>query len=264
MAHRLSGVRAKLHRSAKHLRELDTKVSAFFKGEPYRIVLEYDADSGWYRGWFRVNRYPPIELGVIAGEVIGQYRSALDHLMTQLAALHGTRCGHFPIYPGGRFWRTDKKAGGAPKDRYARLVRPEHFAILERLQPREVEPIGRPGVLSARHALVVTQWVANIDKHELVRPAFLSPLQVGVAYQPNVAAFEWIMAPWANLYDGTEMYRVKFVSEENVEVPFRLTPDLTFGELPHPWITASTMRIYGKRIREIVRRFVRVTPEFRV
>jgi len=266
MAHPLDGVRAKLNRATKHLRELDAKVRAFLMPEPYAIETEpsvHPAYVGWYQGWFRILRDPPLELGVIAGEVLGQYRSALDHLMTQLTILNGTRYGHFPIYPKGRFWLPNKK-GMIPKGRVADLVRPEHLAIIERLQEPEVpKPHLRTEVMRSSEALLITQWVANDDKHEIVRPGLMSPRKVGVSYGWNIAEFEWVWQPFEDLGHNTELYRVKFVPQQSMEVPYRLQPDLTFGEEPYRWLPVSTIRVIGRRVRRIVQRFVRVTPEFR-
>lgn len=267
MAHPLDGVRAKLRRASRHLRELDRKVRAFFDAHPYSVDLEPHDDpayAGWYRCWFRVNREPPIELGVIAGEVFAQYRSALDHLMTQLTRVNGTRYGHFPIYPEGRFWQVGKgKATRSPKERMADLVRPEHLAILERLQEPQVPRSRRysPRVPTHR-GLLLTQWVANLDKHELVRPAFFSPSHVAMSHRPNVADFTLLWNPTTNLAHETELYRVRFVTEQDMEVPFRLDIDLTFGEAPYAWLNVERMRFTGQQVRRVMRRFVRVTPEF--
>ena len=265
MAHPLAGVRAKLKRATKHLRELNAKAAAFLGSDPYRIDVEPEDDPryvGWHRATFRIVRYPPFELGVIVGEVFGQYRSALDHLMVRLIRLNQISGRvKFPIYPDGVYWVPNKE-GRVPRDRLARLVRSEHLAVFDRLYPRPDQR--RRRVLMTRpHALVMTQWVSNFDKHELVRPSFLAPRQMGVSMEPRVGLFEWVHSPAANLYDGALLYRVKFVSEGEVDVPYRLVPDLTFGEPPHEWIAPLTVRLAGARIRSIVQSFVRVTPELR-
>jgi hypothetical protein len=261
MAHPLDGVRAKLKRAAKHRRELNAKVRTFLATEPYRVLLEPDEDpgyAGWYLGVFSVLQEPPLEFSVIAGEVFGQYRSALDHLMSQLMMLRGTAGSTFPIYPAGRFWAIDKK-GHSPRQRIEALVRPEHLAIIERLQePKDAVP--RRG---STRALLITKWFSNLDKHELVRPSFLAMKKVHVSYEDHIAGFDFLWAPAGNLYDGTKLYRVRFVSKEQMEVPFSLQVDLTFGDSPYPWLPIERIGDVSIAVRRIVQRFVRVTPEFR-
>ena len=86
MGHELDGVQSKIDRALEHIKSLQDKSASFLEGQPYDIAQKPQAD-GWERAIFHVQREPPLELGVIAGDFAHNLRSGLDHLIYQLAVL---------------------------------------------------------------------------------------------------------------------------------------------------------------------------------
>jgi hypothetical protein len=269
VAHPLAGIEAKIDRGFEHLAELEAEVGSFFRDNPYRIAHERDGDTGWHIAAFRIDHEPPIRLGIVAGEALGQFRSALDHLTTQMAILRrpgpSTRHDNFPIHlTREEFLKKPGPGGKSPRARIRHAVRPAHFALIESWQPYQPVQRDPTGRLSEQRALAVLQWFTNLDKHELVRPAFVAAQGIRVHQEPNVSGFDWTMDPEANLHDETHLYRVQFMDESKMDMdkPMRLTIDLTFGEGSYPWVSPETVLGCGDRIRDIVESFRRITPEF--
>lgn len=95
----LAGVDAKLRRGFDHLEELQREQRAFFATNPFVVVDTTNSQTGWHHVTVRVDREPPIEFGVIVGDAVGQFRSALDLLLTQASRLKKSEGGslNFPI-----------------------------------------------------------------------------------------------------------------------------------------------------------------------
>jgi hypothetical protein len=98
---RLNLIRVKVERAKQHLRDLEVERNSFMNNSPYRIERENDSQTGYniYRV-FDIH-IPPIEIGLIAGDIIHNLRSALDHLAYQLVLVGGgtpNRQTAFPIW----------------------------------------------------------------------------------------------------------------------------------------------------------------------
>jgi hypothetical protein len=99
MADLMAGVKAKLDRADRHIRELKEEISAFFSREPFQIERVEEPDGGvLYR--VRVREEPPIQLSTILGDAIHSLRTSLDLLARQLVVKNGatpSRSTCFPI-----------------------------------------------------------------------------------------------------------------------------------------------------------------------
>ena len=124
MGHPLDSSRLKLARAREHFRQLDVERKAFLDTQPYFYVPAYDDDAGRHEIRARVLAAPPLRLGVLAGDVIHNYRAALDHLVYQVAALgprgeagRGDRT-QFPIFEKKRDFdsHTATYLKGVPKE----------------------------------------------------------------------------------------------------------------------------------------------------
>ena len=234
MAHPLAGVDAKIDRGFEHLAELEAEVGAFFRDKPYRIVHKPDKKPGWHVAVFRIDREPPIRLGLVAGEAFGQFRSALDHLMSQLIIIRrpqtaGKTHENFPICDERvKFMGA---SGNGPSSRIRKAVRPAHFALVKSLQPYQPVKRDPTGRLSEQAALALIQWFTNLDKHELVRPGFFAAQTVRIHHDSNISGWDWLMDPETNLQNETRLYRAQFVDKSKMDMsqPMRFTVDLTFG-----------------------------------
>ncbi len=98
---RLTLIRLKVERAKKHLSDLEPALNRFMDSEPYKITTEPDSQSG--NNIYRIFdiKAPPVDFGLIAGDVIHCLRSSLDHLACQLVLINGStpnRQTAFPIF----------------------------------------------------------------------------------------------------------------------------------------------------------------------
>jgi hypothetical protein len=157
--HPLAGVDAKLARAETHLSEyLVAEKSYLASPFPERqLIRNYDALRGAAFRAFHADRVVPLELSVIAGEVLYQLRSALDHVVTVFVQRAGgnIRDKQFPIWthdPAGdrkdRARRNAQTAGIEPGGRVSQIIdaaqpykrrRPhhDHLAVLKSLNNQD-------------------------------------------------------------------------------------------------------------------------------
>jgi hypothetical protein len=261
----LAGVHAKIERGFDHLNEFEAQIRAFLDDHPYEIAHKVDPDGWGHLGVFHIVKEPPLLLGILAGEAVGQFRSALDHLMTEVVRLRRpTEAGrvNFPIYTDETYRARSDSGGPSPRAQLARLVRPEHLAILDSLQPKlDSGAPAWPGG-PRRGVLFVLQWLTNVDKHQLIHPVFAMPSRVSFHGYPHVKAMTGRLDAPYFLEEGTQLYHVLFADETNMEVPMDLLIDFALGPPPMMRMTVRHMRQFGGQVQRIVRQFREATPEF--
>jgi hypothetical protein len=164
----LTGPFAKLDRAYEHLRVLDAETAAFYEGsadegQPYEVQSEFRADTSEYVFTIKVLRQPPARLGLILGDYIHNLRSALDHLVCQLARLSepsdDCTTTQFPI-------RKSRQLFDSVEPDWLRGVDAKHRARIEQAQPYNARERARD------HALSIIEALDNFDKHRAIHPAF--------------------------------------------------------------------------------------------
>lgn len=102
MAHPLDGARAKIQRAEEQVKNLKRDTAAFLSHEPalYQVVGQHQGDGLEYA--FVVSGEPniPPRFAIMAGEIVHQLRSSLDHLLYALVVRNrGTPTGQhrFPV-----------------------------------------------------------------------------------------------------------------------------------------------------------------------
>ncbi|GAC1399098.1 MAG: hypothetical protein NVSMB56_14050 [Pyrinomonadaceae bacterium] len=80
----------------------------FINSNPYRIERESDPQTGY--NVYRVFdiQTPPVEIGLLAGDVIHNLRSVLDHLAYQLVYVNGATIPSKPLSLSGIARRNTK------------------------------------------------------------------------------------------------------------------------------------------------------------
>jgi hypothetical protein len=152
--------RAKLARAEEHLCQLIAEAKTFVKSDPYRVINE-ERGADLDVAVIRIQEYPPLRLGLIFGDVLANWRSALDNLANELVRLNGLDPGSrtsFPIFSR----RADFESRGGKR---IRGVSETHRAIIGKLQPFQTDL--DPTV----HALKILNEYVNIDKHRAIHPA---------------------------------------------------------------------------------------------
>src|ERR1051325_6580519 len=87
--HPLFGPRLKIQRAGEQFKDLRAAIKAFLKGKPYDIERQVDLDAKMIRYVVRIRKSVPPMWSAIVGEVIHDFRSALDYLVWQLV-IHET------------------------------------------------------------------------------------------------------------------------------------------------------------------------------
>ena len=169
--HPLDGPTSKILRAKEHLKKLRTEADAFIKENKHRIVIgERHVDSDYYSLRAEVSKPPPIEWGVVVGEIAHDLRSALDGIVWQLIILNGidpsTLLRPKPQFPVFLIEETERgpcyMRDGKPMI-HGRITDKQE-ALIERLQP-----YNRP--TPNRDALWLLHELNNADKHRLVLAA---------------------------------------------------------------------------------------------
>lgn len=253
MAPSLDNPRAKIARAAEHLTLLDAETAAFFESKPYEVEGEFKADVSEYVFTIKPVREPPLRLGLILGDFAHNLRSALDHLVCQLALLNGPsdcKTTQFPICSShGEFKRHEPS--------WLKGLSATHIADIERLQPYHA------GKLADHHFLTLVHGLDNVDKHRVVHPTFgyfnLTAAQ-GEALQfgANDAAgsIRWRQVAAGRRIEGdTEIVRLKIAPlgpDPKVEMYGKLLFDPAFGS---EWMRGSSLPEIHKRVRNVIDSF---------
>jgi len=169
-------IRLKIARSKRHLGELEDSSSTFLRGRSYNVATKRDLETRRLIYFVsRVNEVP-LTIAVVAGEVVQNLRSALDHLAFQLV-LVGTRGAvpmrhvYFPIADSLQKYEEIKRD-------YLKGVKPEAMRAVDAVKPYR----GGTDALWRLHRLNI------IDKHRLllmVGSAFRS-FDLGAAMQQHI------------------------------------------------------------------------------
>jgi hypothetical protein len=161
MAGGLKSAKIKLVRAAKQLRAIKRCIAAYARTKPHKIVKKTKGKKK-----LNVPKPPPVEISLLAGEMVYQMRSALDHLVFDLiqrnpnvAAVDTnweTNC-QFPMLlrlPENSTPPLNKNAFG----RSLPGIADAPFAFIESVQPYY-------GVGAINNALRFLRHLSNIDKH---------------------------------------------------------------------------------------------------
>jgi hypothetical protein len=182
------GIAQKLYRSKENIRNLEIEIERFFKDSKYPSLIDENKELVLEALEYHRDRAIPLRFAVLAGEIIHQQRSILDHIVWQFSD-PSYRQAHmkwieFPILearPAAKdvFTRYERKIKGVTKP----IVR----SLIEALQPYNCpDPIDS--------AMLIIHNFDVIDKHrELVivvsTPAIQMPMEVmqkAIKYQCGV------------------------------------------------------------------------------
>lgn len=210
----LLGARLKIERARQHLETLGHETRVFIESNPYRYVGERDPETGDQVVRIRFNRVDvriPARLGLIAGDASHNLRSALDHLVWQLATVGAGpgRFTQFPLFDDADEYRRNE-------ERFLQGVVEGHRARIEALQPYHVRKLidAGDGLSSLRDPLATNLYLMavgrldNADKHRLLLAItsvarFRQPKFKGVKSARGTYPAEWI-----RMEDGAEVFRV--------------------------------------------------------
>lgn len=255
----LEGVRLKLARAEHNIEEIYEAVVAYLAEENYEFVGEFNRKTSEYVIRGEVTKSTG-HIGVIAGDVLHNLRSALDHLAWQLALLTTATPydrTQFPIaFTEGEF-------GSRGGQKMISDLSPEHRARIETFQP--YHGTNENWTPLALHDLRV---LSNTDKHRLVnatagravsqRPALLDEKLVIVRDAASYRDVKWFRE---GPIDGAEIARMTLEGagpDPKVNVEGFMGVTISFND-PALTVTLSnvvpTLNAILKSVREVVTAF---------
>jgi hypothetical protein len=163
----LDGVRVKLARAKRHLKELRTALAPMSDPSAFSTVRN-PAGVSASTIEYRVVDLPVIDpmVGAIVGDVVHNLRSALDHVAWQLVLLDGGQPNDETTFP---LHETRSNRKGNPRQLTIKpgIRDPRIMAAVEAMQPFSEANYGRD---PATDALGIIRRLDNIDKHRLLLP----------------------------------------------------------------------------------------------
>jgi hypothetical protein len=158
MSDAIQSAHRKVLRAMKHAQCADVLVTEYASKRPYELIPKPDGAS-----YFRITEQPDIEFSVLAGEVLYQCRSALDHLFFDLVERHNAPLSRRQIHKCQFPLQTERPIECGPIGPSDLLpdgiiLPSEAFAFVESLQPYNRWD-------DARRLLRVLAKLSNIDKH---------------------------------------------------------------------------------------------------
>lgn len=174
MADPLAGTRTKLDRAREHVEALDAETRAFVDAHPYRVVRKYYAKTCHATFRFVQDTPPPLlRWGVLLGDAIHEFSSALDHIAWQFALKtrsNPARSTAFPVCLRDGDWESKRT-----KDML------KHIGLDDRAFIRDKQPYPAPNGHEPRtHALAMLRLLSRIDKHQVLNTAVLMPLDTDI------------------------------------------------------------------------------------
>lgn len=264
---KLQHVGAKIARSIEHLQALDIEITAFLDSKPCEISSKFDAEQRSHSYRAKPIKDIPLRIRVLTGEVLGQLRSALDHLAWQLALLETSRpkdSTEFPIFKDCARYRSERarKIGSLPADA-KRII-------------DEVQPHGDKA--PEKNFLWKLHRLANSDKHRLPHVAFAAPQGLWLGEPPTERprggrGIGWSVGARRGRDIGLHMRMGPFETEEEIgRITFKDPSETDFEVdnlhivLDLAFATTSAakgeairdeLRTYGEGVEEIIKKFVR-------
>jgi hypothetical protein len=175
---RFDGARAKVDRALEHLQLLDVELQLTFKSHAYGIGGKYKPETAEICLYALGADFPLLDWGVRVGDCVHNLRSALDHVVWQLALCHlqrdptekEARRIQFPI---------SDSCNGFKASSVKQYISCEHFSALDQFQPYKA------GEEAWRHKLAILRELSNTDKHRVIHAAAVIPAKFEFEFTEN-------------------------------------------------------------------------------
>jgi hypothetical protein len=250
-----TGVRCKIDRARKHLDELCDDIRAHLNASAVTPVLRQDDKSPWRFGkTVPVGGFPLTDWGIILGDIAHNLRSALDHLVFELAK-SGTNPNRertqFPIFSDeNEYLRPRCENGGASeRDRMLAGVPEEARKLIDAYQPFHPHPSAVPEHAKDRpHPLSVLSAISNRDKHRVVKVAAASLFIVPtVTVVPTKEGVTVDLRMIDKRKRDAEFFKFRTSPDPKAEVDVHV-----FAGKPQVWFEASGMRLDDRHIDALI------------
>jgi len=162
MPHPFDGIKEKLRRSNEHIQNLQLELSTFFQNCEYPVLPEDDKQLLLDAIHYHQQLLIPPRFSVLAGEIIHQLRSCLDHVVwcfsTDEYREQHFRKIEFPVFDNRP---VDKNGIRLYEGKIKGVTSPNVLGLIERLQPYNApDPVESP--------ILILHSLDIIDKHREV------------------------------------------------------------------------------------------------
>lgn len=207
---KLNGAYAKIRRANHHLSQLHASIEEWGSAEENDHVPTFDYDPSQNRLEFMLHKVKPddINWSLIIGDVVHNLRSALDHLIFQLALLNGhpvekCRKSAFLVC-------IDEASYKESSRRIQGLVSPTALAMIQVLQPYKAA--AETGKDPRKSNLWIISQLDIIDKHRTLVIAAKNFRASSISYAVNEEEPMIIEAvdTWKPLVDGAKIATIDF------------------------------------------------------
>lgn len=219
----------RLYRAVQHLESLETELHRWLATDPVPVVKEFDAKRSEYV--FTVHDFPrpPVEFGLIIGDLVHNVRAALDNLTFALA--QGEFGGVLPTKVAEKVGFPI--AGDRPLGKTARREKLKPLPAAARKIVEDVQPYKR-GDAFRYDPLWWLRELSNIDKHRALHLTFSA--NVGFKINPvNCEAYNRGFYGNRPLEGRTEIARIFVIPEDpskEMDVEFEPTFEIAFERRP--------------------------------
>ena len=204
--------REKIKRASDHRDTINAALKPVLTAEPQTQHIAVDLDSHRHRKLltWTIPKVDPLEpsLSLMIGDCIHNLRSALDHLVYQLAVLHGTstKAADKTFFP---ICLTESDFNDRPKKFVKPYISGAAFAEIEKSQPYASYDVPAEADIWILHKLDI------IDKHRLLIVAGqqFAATDLSVAFDGQEPFNSVISDPkWKRMEDGAEVIRLEMTS----------------------------------------------------
>lgn len=236
--HPLDSPRLKITRAKNEINRLGLMQDTFFVDTHYSVVrAEKNPVSGKNVHRIKIDGSPPsLEWGIYIGEIAHNLRSALNHLVYQLAlsnssnksvTVAGNKRLQFPIF------LTEQEFVRKGGNSMIHLLKSEHQASIKRLQPydssgssllKTIDLTKRSGCNSP---LFWLEEINNADKHRIIQVIGIRTSSFGTTYWgEQTDAFKGVGGVFSILEDGAKFGE----SDPDVDVQVQIQPLIAFAD----------------------------------
>ncbi len=237
----------KFDRAQEHLRDLKDEIGRYTDRHPYvaERIPPTKKDGGVWTYVLRVTDQPDPRVAILAGDVVHNLRTSLDHLYV---ALTGDKGRDFPIYDHDP-WECDANGRLLPN----RLEARKRFtATIARAKPRaktiikELQPY-RAGPDWYNHSIGAMRRLDNADKHRNLIPTttgVLNGLTTVSRHGQVIHTFQWKYTQ-----DGAQVAKFGWASgtepsESEMDVHVRGTPCIATTVPEHKEMAVEVVAIF--------------------
>jgi len=247
---RIDGIRLKIERAKKHIRDLDIAINAFIQEKPYRLGARPHPVAQIQHTTLYVDEVNPVhpEITMIMGDAIHNLRSALDHLTWQLVeAGDGTpnKDTYFPIIGDGpkapEQYASAIGKGGIPK------ITPQALKIIQAVQP----------YVTPDQTLWLIHQLDIVDKHRLLLTVVAAMDKWGVDFATRGTLW-FEQYRYVPLVVGNEITNLPTSTyERQAHEDFQLGIDIAFGEseIPGGELVRYTLNKMADFVERLVAQF---------